>query len=145
MMPKEETPEYWRDRDRSMVEATASGATVDTRQAGLARAELIRRDREYAEAQEQTRRDFETGLFNAESERQAKRQEFEEALVRRQMEHAAALAQRQMDHAAELADKQLAAAADVAKATKWAVWATALAAFGALVQGAVAVIGLLKH
>jgi hypothetical protein len=115
-----------------MVEATASGATVDVRQVGLARAELIRCDREYTEAQEQSRRRFEVGLFNAEGERDTKRKEFEEALTQRQMHHAAAIA-----------EKQLVAARDVAKATKWAVWAAVAAAFGALVQGAVAVIGVL--
>jgi uncharacterized membrane protein YcjF (UPF0283 family) len=77
---------------------------------GRVLAEHRRRQREYAETQERSRREFEP---------------------------------LQMDRAAAVADKQLGAAVDVAEATKWAVWATALAAFGALVQGAVAVIGLL--
>jgi hypothetical protein len=99
---------------------------------GACKAELIRRDREYAEGQEQSRRQFEIGLFNAESDRDTKRKQFEEALANRQMNHAAALAGKQLD-----------AATDVAKATKWAVWAATAAALGALVQGAAAVIGLL--
>jgi hypothetical protein len=35
------TADYWREQDRDLVEATASGATIDVRQLGLARAELI--------------------------------------------------------------------------------------------------------
>jgi hypothetical protein len=77
---------------------------------GATQTELTRRDREYAEAQEQSRR--ECGRL-------------------------------QMDRAAAVADKQLAAAVDVAKATRRAMWAAAAAAaVGAIVQGAVAVIGL---
>jgi len=57
-------PEYWRDQDRAVVEAVASGVmthsgTVNVVQLGLAKAELIRRDREHVEAQEQSRQLFE--------------------------------------------------------------------------------------
>jgi hypothetical protein len=51
-----------------VVEATASGlarysgALINPRQIGLARAELIRRDREDAEQQERLRQDFESAL-----------------------------------------------------------------------------------
>ena len=61
------TADYWREQDRALVELTASGATgaagmVDVRQLGLARAELYRRNREDAEQQEHSRREFEMGL-----------------------------------------------------------------------------------
>ena len=62
-----ETPEYWREQERDLVEATASGVTspsgtINIRHLGLARVELIRRDREHAEQQERSRRDFESAL-----------------------------------------------------------------------------------
>jgi hypothetical protein len=62
-----DTADYWREQERHLVEATASGATnpsgqVNVRQLGLAKAELIRRDREHAEQQERSRRDFESAL-----------------------------------------------------------------------------------
>ena len=108
MTHRPQTADYWRERERDWVEAVASGATspsgsVDVRQLGLARAELIRRDREHAEQQEQKRQDFESALAN----------------------------------------KQLSAAVDVAKATKWAVWAAAAAACGALIQAAAAIMTLI--
>jgi hypothetical protein len=80
---------------------------------GDARAEIVRRDRDYAEAQEQSRREFEMAMFNAEGERDVKRKQFEEAL-----------AQRQMDHAAALAKEHLGAAQSAAKAARLAAWAT---------------------
>jgi hypothetical protein len=102
------TAAYWREQDRGRVEAIASGimypgGRVDLRQLGLARVELIRRDREDAEQQERLRRDFESALAN----------------------------------------KQLSAATDVAKATRWAMWAAAAAALGAIVQAAMAVVSYL--
>jgi hypothetical protein len=103
------TAAYWREQDRGRVEAIASGimypgGRVDLRQLGLARVELIRRDREDAEQQERLRRDFESALAN----------------------------------------KQLSAATDVAKATRWAMWAAAAAALGAIVQAAMAVVSYLR-
>jgi hypothetical protein len=62
------TAAYWREQDRAKVEEFASGvprsaaANLYPRQIGLARAELIRRDREDAEQQERSRRDFESAL-----------------------------------------------------------------------------------
>jgi GTP cyclohydrolase III len=110
MPDAEDDPHNLRGKPWHEVEtlSLAGNAPFDAR--GAAQAELTRRDREYTEAQEQSRREFE---------------------------------RLQMDRAAAVADKQLAAAVDVAKATKWAVWAAAAAATGAIVQGAVAVIGLL--
>jgi actin-related protein len=100
---------------------------------GDAAAEIVRRDHEYAEKQEQSRRDFEMAMFNAESDREAKRRQFDRALADEQMAHATALA-----------DKQLTAATAVATATQRALWAAAAAGIGALIQAAAAVIVLLK-
>jgi hypothetical protein len=87
-----------------------------------ARAELVWRDHEYAEAQETSRRKFET-------DHQAARQDFEEKL-----------AQRQMDHAAKLAREQLNTVQAAAKAAKWAAWAAGVAALGAIGQIIVAFV-----
>jgi hypothetical protein len=95
----------------------------------IARDQDLRRDREYAQQQEQSRRQFETTLFNAEGERQAKRQEFESAL-----------AQRQMDHATALAKEHLGAAQSAARAAKFAAWATGAAALGAFTQAVIAAL-----
>jgi hypothetical protein len=59
--------DYRREQNREVVEATASGVrsvggAVSVIQLGLAKAELIRRDREHAEQQERSRRDFEFAL-----------------------------------------------------------------------------------
>jgi hypothetical protein len=56
-----------RDMDRAQLEALASGITSATgaanpKLAGEARYELMQRDREYAEQQEKSRREFETAL-----------------------------------------------------------------------------------
>ena len=62
------TAAYWREQDRPRVEEVAnqpashSGQSLDPRQIGLAKADLIRRDREYTEQQERSRRSFETAL-----------------------------------------------------------------------------------
>jgi hypothetical protein len=96
---------------------------------GAAQAELLRRDREYAEQREQSRREFETAQFNAEGDRDAKRKEFEKAL-----------AERQMDHATTLAKDQIGAAQSAARAARWAAWATAAAALGAVAQAIIAAL-----
>jgi hypothetical protein len=74
---------------------------------GFAKAELLRRDREYAEQEEQSRREWET-------KHQAARQVFEEKLTKRQMDHAAAIAKKQLD---------------TARGAKWAAISAAIAAF----------------
>jgi hypothetical protein len=56
-----------RDMDRAQLEADACGipgvmGPPDPRRAGQAKYELLLRDREYAEQQEKSRRDFETAL-----------------------------------------------------------------------------------
>jgi hypothetical protein len=111
-MPNQlQTREYWRTAEREQVEQYATGRhTSDTFVVGLARAELARRDQEWSEEQEADRRAWE-------AEREQSRRQFE----------------------TELAEKQLRAAADVAKATKQAMIAAFAAAFGAIVQAAMAV------
>jgi hypothetical protein len=104
--------------DRAQLERAAifepRGVNLErVQQLAQARAELLRRDREYTEEQERSRREFET-----------------------------ARAQRQMDHAAALASRQLSAATAVANATKWAVWAAGFSAAGAVVTAIVEVIRL---
>ena len=97
-----------RDMGRAQLEAWASGipgvmGPPNPAQAGQARYELLLCDREHAEQQERSRRDFESAL----------------------------------------PDKQLSAATDVAEATNWAMWAAFAAAFGAIVQAVMAVVGYL--
>jgi Na+-translocating ferredoxin:NAD+ oxidoreductase RnfC subunit len=135
-MAQDDGTERFHGVDRATLEMIASGATsaagaanLDPRNLGRAKAEAIRRDRLYDLEKEQDRRQFETTLDNAASQRAAMRQEFETEL-----------AQRQMDHATALADKQLAAATAVATATQRALWAASFAAAGALIQAAAAVI-----
>jgi TolA-binding protein len=87
----------WRDRDRADVEMIASGITsnsgrVNVAELGQARAELVRRNHEYAKAQERSRREYE-------DDRAATRRDFEEQLMQRQMEHASKLAEEQLNTA----------------------------------------------
>jgi hypothetical protein len=108
---------------RATLEVMATGLALDKGgNIGNARAEIIRRDRDYTEKQELSRRKFET-------DHQAARQEFEEKL-----------AQRQMDHAAALAKEQLNTAQAAAKAATMAAWAAGVAALGAIGQIIVAVL-----
>ena len=146
-----DTADYWREQERHLVEATASGATIDVRQLGLARAELIRRDREYAEQQERARRKFEMDrdsdrenhklkMFDEAGLREIARQKFEEELARRQMEHASALAKEQMEHASALAKEQLDTAQATSRTALWAAMAAGLSALGAISQALIAAL-----
>jgi hypothetical protein len=119
----------WMKVDRITLENYAAGRPRDFPNLGAARVELLRRDNEYAEQQERSRRTFETDMFEAVGKREAARQEFEEKL-----------AQRQMDHAAALASEQLNTARAAAKAAKWAAWAAGVAALGAIGQIIVAAL-----
>jgi hypothetical protein len=112
MPGSEEDP--WMKLDRITLENYAAGRPRDFPNLGAARVELLRRDSEYAEEQERSRREYE-------SDRDLKRQQFETAL----------------------ADKQLAAAIAVAKATKLAAWAAGFSAAGAVVTAIVEIIRLL--
>jgi hypothetical protein len=116
----EENP--WMKLGRTTLENYAAGRPRDDPNLGRARTELLRRDNEYAEEQERSRRKFET-------DHQAARQDFEEKL-----------AQRQMDHAAVLTREQLHTAQAAAKAAKLAAWAATAAALGAIGQVIVAVL-----
>ena len=96
------------------------------------KAEIVWRDREYAEDQENSRREFEREMSAAADAREVNRQKFDEAL-----------AQRQMDHSSKLAREQLNTAQAAAKAAKWAAWAAGIAALGAIGQLVVAIVGSL--
>jgi hypothetical protein len=79
--------------DRAEVEAIASGRTtstgrLDVRELGSARAELARRDQEYAEQQEEAHREFEREMERSRIEREKNRQEFDAALARENREAA---------------------------------------------------------
>jgi hypothetical protein len=107
------------------VVARVTGQMPDqARRIAYARVELLRRDREYTEQEEQSRREFETNF-------QAIRQQFEEELAQRQMGHAAALAREQLD---------------TARAARTAAWAAAIAAFLSAV-GAIGqlIVAIVKH
>jgi hypothetical protein len=128
----------YRDWEQGRLEGAAHGAITGDR--GPARAELLRRDREYAEEQEKSRRNyederdvarrsFEAEMFDAAGKREAARQKFEEELAKRQMDHAAALAREQLDTAQA-----------AASAAKMAAWAAVAAALGAIGQVIVAVL-----
>jgi hypothetical protein len=119
----------WREVPRAELETIASATTnaaafVDQKDLGEARAELVRRDREYAEAQEQSRRKYE-------DERAATRREFEEQLMRRQMEHAS-----------NLAEEQLNTARSAARAARWSAVAATIAAAGVIGQIIIAIVNL---
>src|SRR5262245_52686854 len=95
-----QTRDYWRTADEEQVEQYASGLiTTDSFAIGLARAELKRRDREYAEAQEAERQKFQRERFDAEADLEVKRRQFDKALADEQMSHAARLAAEQHDTA----------------------------------------------
>jgi hypothetical protein len=114
--------ETWRQMDRVLLETYAARLPIDSgRSVGLARAEVIRRDREYTQQQERGRDNFELKMFDKVDMREAARHEFEEKL-----------AQRQMDHASELAKEQLDTAQAAARAAKMAAWAAGVAALGAV-------------
>jgi hypothetical protein len=112
-MPTDEfadIPDEFRAMTQAQLElvARSSGRMPDqARRTSYARVELLRRDREYAEQEEQSRREWET-------RHQAARQEFDENLAKRQMDHAAAIAKEQLD---------------TARGAKWAAIAAAIAAF----------------
>jgi hypothetical protein len=105
----------FRQMKRAQLEAVVVGVppglSLDyVNRVAQAKAEVVRRDREFAEEQERSRRKFEADrdsdrekhdlkMFKASGEREAARQQFEEKLSRRQMDHASALAREQLDTA----------------------------------------------
>src|SRR4051812_37236960 len=108
--------DYWMIADREQVEQYASGQhSNDSFVVGLARAELVRRDQEWAELQEADRRAWEV-------EREEARRKFD----------------------SELAEKQLRAAIDVANATKWAMIAAFASALGAIIQAVISIVSYFR-
>ena len=118
-----------RNSDRAQLETLAAGRSPTSKSVGAAKAEIVRLDREYAEDQERSRREFEREMSAAADAREAGRQRFDEEL-----------AQRQMDYASKLAREQLDTAQAAARAAKMAAWAAAAAAAGAIVQVIVVIV-----
>jgi hypothetical protein len=130
----------WRGMERVQLEAASDGLVNLGGGKHAARAEIIRRDRDYEQEQERSRRKFETDrdldreklereMSDLADTREAARQKFEEKL-----------AQRQMDHAAGLAKEQLYTAQAAARAAKMAALAAGVAALGTIGQIIVAVL-----
>jgi hypothetical protein len=130
-----------RGLDRARLEAAAAAGFPKTilDRNDMAKAEIVRRDRQYLEEQGWSRRKFETDrdsdreklereLSDAAEAREAARQGFEEKLAQRQIDHAAALAREQLDTAQ--------AAARAAKMPAWAAGVAALGAIGQIIVAA---------
>jgi hypothetical protein len=132
----------WRDMDRAEVEAIASGRVttsgrLDVRELGSARAELVRRDQEYAEQQEKTRQEFEREIERSRFEREKSRQEFDAALDRENREAAKEAVRLLAETTREAAERQV----QILRLAAWAAVASALAALFAL---AITIIHALK-
>ena len=125
----EPDPHHLRNLARHELETAVLAGESPFARRGAAQAELIRRDREYAEEQARLERQFRMDMFNAESDREAKRKTFDREL-----------AEQQMAHVTDLALQQLGAAQSAAKAARLAAWATALAAIGAVAQAMIAAL-----
>lgn len=117
----------WAKVPRETLENYPAGRRRDDPTLGRAKVELIKRDHDYAEQQEQSRRQFEQKLFEAQGKREVQRREFEQAL-----------AKQQMDHASTLAHEQLDTARAAATAAKRAAWAAGIAAVGSIAQAIIA-------
>lgn len=106
----------WRELDRAVVElfATTMGR-ADPEMVGEARAELVRRDREYAQQEEQSRREFERDIEKTRTEREMSRQAFDAALAVESREAARQAAQIQSDASKEAAKLQAAATREAAE------------------------------
>ena len=90
-----------RNMDRAQLEAIASGITMpsgdpDPGSVGGAKAEILRRDREYADMVERSRRAFEREMSAAADAREDRRQKFDEELAQRQVAQALKLAREQL-------------------------------------------------
>jgi hypothetical protein len=123
----------WRDMDRAEVEAIASGRTttsgrLDVGELGSARAELARRDQEYAEEQEKARQEFERDLERSRTEREKSRQEFDAALVRENREAAKEAVSHQAEATRQAAERQM----RIGRLAAWAAITSAVAAFAAV-------------
>jgi hypothetical protein len=131
----------WRDMDRSEVEAVASGRTtggrLDVGELGAARAELARRDQEYAEQQEQARQEFEREMERSRAEREKTRQEFDASVARENRKAARETAKLQAAAMREAAERQI-------RIVTLAVWAVVASAFAAMFAFAITVIHALR-
>jgi len=141
----------FRSVSRAQLEEIAHGSmysagTQSAQDVAMAKVELIRRDREFAEAQEQSRRAYE-------DQREATRREFEikmfEAAGNRaavQQQHAEKLAQMQANAARDAATIQAQATQQSAerqvRVARWSAYAAIAAAIAALLSLAVTVAGL---
>jgi hypothetical protein len=133
----------WRDMDRAEVEAIASGRTtsngrLDVRELGGARAELVRRDQEYAEQQEEAHREFEREMERSRTEREKNRQQFDAAFARENREVARETVRLQAEATREAVERQI----RIGRLAAWAAVASALAAMFAV---AVTIIQALKR
>src|SRR5215472_7343522 len=102
----------WRDMARAEVEAIASGSTstsgrLDIRAIGDARAELVRRDQEYADQQERIRQEFERELERTRTERETNRQQFDASLAHENRQAAEEAAKLQAAATREAAERQI--------------------------------------
>jgi hypothetical protein len=131
----------WRDMDRAEVEAIASGRAtggrLDVRELGAARAELVRRDQEYAEQQEQARQEFEREMEASRAEREKARQEFDAAVARENRDGARETAKLQGAAIREAAERQI-------RIVTLAVWAAIASAVAAMFVAAIAIIRALR-
>ena len=132
----------WHEMDRAEIEAIASGRTItsgrlDVRELGNARAELARRDQEYAEQQEKIRQEFERGIERSRSEREKSRQEFDAALAHENREAAKEAVRSLADATWEAAERQV-------WILRLAAWAAVASAFAALFALAITIIHALR-
>ena len=131
----------WREMDRAEVEAIASGRTtggrLDVRELGSARAELVRRDQEYAEEQEKARQEFEREMERSRIERERRREGFDTQLARENREAEREAAGLHTEATREAAERQI-------RIARMAVWAVVASAFAAMFALAVTIIQALK-
>jgi hypothetical protein len=131
----------WRDMNRAEVEAIASGRAtggrLDVRELGAARAELVRRDQEYAEQQEQARQEFEREMEGSRAERDKTRQEFDAALAGENREAARETAKLQAAAIREAAERQI-------RIVTLALWSAVASALAAMFAAAISIIHVLR-
>jgi hypothetical protein len=131
----------WRDMDRAEVEAIASGRAtggrLDVRELGAARAELARRDQEYAEQQEQARQEFEREMERSRTERETSQQQFDASLARENREAARETAKLQAATTREAAERQI-------RIVTLAVWSAVASALTAMFAAAITIIHALR-
>lgn len=134
MASEEEFSSY----DRAMLETLVASGYVDPPTQGAAKAELSRRDRDYTETQEisrreyedqreASRREFEVKVFVAAGNRAAVQQEHEEKLARMQADAAREAATIQAQATEHAAERQV-------RVARWSAYAAMGAAIAALIS-----------